>query len=92
MKNIFLPGENVPSASSLGCRVICHIPGIMRIWTLEHCSAQNTIHRSSDSQMHTVHEHFMQTFTLYMDSDGKYAFKHEGWSHWLFFSEQKRVR
>lgn len=45
----------------------------MRIWTLEHWSEQNTIHRSSDAQTHThefiVHKHFMQLFTLYTDSE-----------------------
>lgn len=44
---------------------------------MERCSEQNSAHRTSDAQMHTVHEHFMQLFTQYTDSDRKQVFEQE---------------
>lgn len=84
-----LLGDNVPCTSTLE---IAHIAQptfalfsgvyIPYSWDyegldMERCSEQNTVHRSSDAQMHTVHEHFMQLFTQYTDSDRKQVFEQE---------------
>lgn len=54
-----------------------HTPGIMKVWTWNAALKQNTVHRSSDAQIQTVHEHFMQLFTLCTDSDRKQVFEQE---------------
>lgn len=71
---------------------IFHTAGIRQIWSLEHCSEQNTIRRSSGAQTHTVHEYFMQLFTLHTGSDKKQVLEQEyPETGSIFFLEERQI-